>query len=76
MLHYVGCNLELYYDARTYEYQITYFLVSLDTQLRQLSTCTNEKFTACFTFLTPKFFLRHWILITTVHSTLHSLFVP
>jgi hypothetical protein len=22
MLHLVGCNLELYYDARTYEYQI------------------------------------------------------
>jgi hypothetical protein len=21
MLHLVGCNLELYYDARTYEYQ-------------------------------------------------------
>jgi len=21
-LHLVGCNLELYYDARTYEYQI------------------------------------------------------
>jgi len=23
-LHLVGCNLELYYDARTYEYQILY----------------------------------------------------
>jgi hypothetical protein len=23
MLHLVGCNLELYYDARTYEYQIS-----------------------------------------------------
>jgi len=33
MLHLVGCNLELYYDARTYEYQSCCFHLLLLTAL-------------------------------------------
>ena len=42
MLHLVGCNLELYYDARTHEYQMSLrYLISTCSWLCVSTVCAN-----------------------------------